>query len=71
MPALPAAVTITKARPPDLPAAESRSYVDQGFRAVKIKVGRLDAAGDEERVAAVREAVGPNVLVMLVANNAW
>lgn len=52
-------------------AAEVRGYVDLGFDAVKIKVGRALPAADEDRVAAVREAVGPDALVMLDANNAW
>jgi L-alanine-DL-glutamate epimerase-like enolase superfamily enzyme len=57
-------------RPQDL-ADEMRSYVALGFRAVKMKIGRATPAGDAERLAAVREAVGPDVLVMCDANNAW
>lgn len=56
--------------PQDL-AREAAGYVEQGFRALKIKVGGLDAAGDGRRLAAVRDAVGPDVAVMLDANNAW
>jgi L-alanine-DL-glutamate epimerase-like enolase superfamily enzyme len=52
-------------------ADEMRRYVDAGFSAVKMKIGRLDPAEDEQRLAAAREAVGPDVLVMLDANNAW
>ena len=52
-------------------AAEVRSYVELGFDAVKIKVGRVSPTADEDRLAAVREAVGPHALVMLDANNAW
>ncbi|GHC39305.1 mandelate racemase/muconate lactonizing enzyme family protein [Aidingimonas halophila] len=52
-------------------ADEMRSYVDQGFKAVKLKVGRERLADEEARLAAVREAVGPDVLVMMDANNAW
>lgn len=40
------------------------------FRAVKLKVGR-DATEDIERVHHVREAVGPQVQIMLDANSAW
>lgn len=50
---------------------EMTSYIDQGFKAVKIKVGRLMAAEDEERVHTAREAIGPDVHLMLDANNAW
>lgn len=52
-------------------AAEMESYVRRGFRAVKLKVGRASPEDDAERVRRVREAVGPDVLVMLDANNAW
>jgi L-alanine-DL-glutamate epimerase-like enolase superfamily enzyme len=50
---------------------EVASYVQQGFRAVKIKVGRLTAIEEEERVRAARESIGPDVLLMLDVNNAW
>lgn len=56
---------------PDGVAAEMRAHVDAGFRAVKMKIGRLDPAADAERLAAVRDAVGDDVIVMLDANNAW
>ncbi|MGH2450880.1 MAG: mandelate racemase/muconate lactonizing enzyme family protein [Candidatus Limnocylindria bacterium] len=41
--------------------------VGRGFRAVKLRVG-LDPASDLERIAAVREAVGPEVRIMCDAN---
>jgi len=56
--------------PSDL-AEETRTHVTHGFRAVKIKVGRVSLPRDVERLAAVREAVGPDVEIMLDANNAW
>ncbi|MGH3665292.1 MAG: mandelate racemase/muconate lactonizing enzyme family protein [Egibacteraceae bacterium] len=56
---------------PDALADEMRGYVADGFRAVKMKIGRLDPVADAERLAAVRGAVGPDVLLMLDANNAW
>jgi L-alanine-DL-glutamate epimerase-like enolase superfamily enzyme len=46
-------------------------YVKQGFKAVKIKVGRLSPREEEERVRAARDAIGPDVLLMLDINNAW
>jgi len=52
-------------------AAEMQSYVGSGFRAVKMKIGRLDARGDSRRIATTREAIGPGVELMLDANNAW
>ena len=50
---------------------ELTSYVKQGFQAVKIKVGRLTPAAEEDRIRAAREAIGPDVHLMLDANNAW
>jgi L-alanine-DL-glutamate epimerase-like enolase superfamily enzyme len=56
---------------PEMLGNELASYVKAGFRAVKIKVGRLSPAEEEERIAAAREAIGDDVLLMLDANNAW
>ncbi|HWO36293.1 MAG TPA: mandelate racemase/muconate lactonizing enzyme family protein [Candidatus Acidoferrum sp.] len=50
---------------------ELASYVQQGFRAVKMKVGRLTPDEEEARIRAVRDAIGSNILLMLDANNAW
>lgn len=50
---------------------ELGGYVARGFRAVKMKVGRLSPAEEEARVAAARAAIGDGVLLMLDANNAW
>lgn len=56
---------------PDDLAAEMAGYVSLGFKAVKMKIGRLSPAGEEDRVKAVRERIGPNVHLMMDANNAW
>lgn len=45
-----------------------QSYLDQGFTAVKIKVGQPDLASDVARVRAVRESIGPDVTFMVDAN---
>ncbi|MBA3478403.1 MAG: mandelate racemase/muconate lactonizing enzyme family protein [Lautropia sp.] len=50
---------------------EMAGYVALGFTAVKMKVGRLSPKDEEERIAAAREAIGDDVLLMLDANNAW
>lgn len=50
---------------------EMRGYVEAGFRAVKMKVGKLTPAEEEARIKAARAAVGPEVHLMLDANNAW
>ena len=58
---------------PDLPvalAAEARGYVDQGFTAVKMKVG-LGLETDVAHVRAVRAAIGPDVDLMMDANHAY
>ncbi|WP_375450229.1 mandelate racemase/muconate lactonizing enzyme family protein [uncultured Devosia sp.] len=53
-------------------ADEMEGFVKQGFSAVKIKVGKGNTVGEEEaRIAAVRERIGPDILLMLDANNAW
>ncbi len=52
-------------------ADEMRSYLDMGFPAVKIKVGRLPTNQDAERIRVSRETVGPDVPLFLDANNAW
>src|SRR5215467_5993077 len=64
--------------------SEARGYVDQGFNAINIappgpapalKVGGISGGfsieDDYQRVKAVREAVGPNVKLMLDANQGW
>lgn len=50
---------------------EMAGYVKAGFRAVKMKVGRLSPKEEEARVKAAREAIGPDVELMLDCNNAW
>ncbi|MBN1401452.1 MAG: mandelate racemase/muconate lactonizing enzyme family protein [Anaerolineae bacterium] len=54
-------------------AAELGGYVRDGFRAVKMKVGwpGVSLKEDQERVRAAREAIGPDVELMVDANNAW
>lgn len=54
---------------PDL-QAQLLGWVEQGIPAVKLKVGR-DPQRDPERVALVREAVGPDVGVMVDGNGAY
>lgn len=52
-------------------ADELSAYVEEGFKAVKIKVGLLDPSAEEARIKAARRAIGPDILLMLDANNAW
>ncbi len=56
---------------PEHLAREMAGYVQSGYGAVKMKVGRGNLADEEARVAAVREHIGGDVHLMLDANNAW
>jgi L-alanine-DL-glutamate epimerase-like enolase superfamily enzyme len=56
--------------PKDL-AEEVRGYIEMGFPAVKIKVGRASVQDDVERIKACREVLGPDIPLFLDANNAW
>ena len=47
---------------------EVTSYVQRGFRAVKIKIGSPEIEIDLERLAKVREQIGPHVKIMMDAN---
>jgi L-alanine-DL-glutamate epimerase-like enolase superfamily enzyme len=47
---------------------EAARFVRQGFRAVKMRLGKLPVAANLERVRAVREAIGPEIRLMADAN---
>jgi len=51
-------------------AETARQRVSEGFRTLKMKVG-TDASTDVQRVASVRDAVGPDVAIRLDANQGW
>ncbi len=50
---------------------EAGAFLAQGFRAMKIRVGKERMDEDVERVAAVREAIGPDVALMADANQGF
>jgi L-alanine-DL-glutamate epimerase-like enolase superfamily enzyme len=52
-------------------AAEMEEAVSLGARAVKMKVGAASQVEDAERVRVVRDAIGPNVKLMVDANCAY
>jgi len=56
---------------PKMLGQEMAAYVKAGFNAVKMKVGRLSPREEEVRIRAAREAIGPDIHLMLDANNAW
>jgi D-galactarolactone cycloisomerase len=50
-------------------AEESRDYVRQGFKALKYGWANHFRPEDEERLAAIREAIGPNIKLMIDFGN--
>jgi D-galactarolactone cycloisomerase len=50
---------------------EALEYKEQGFRAIKMKIGLGDLKLDHRRVAAVREAIGPDIALALDANHCF
>lgn len=50
---------------------EALAYKEQGFRAIKMKIGLGDPKLDFERVKAVREAIGPEVQLAVDANHCF
>lgn len=55
---------------PEESAARALAFIDDGFRAIKLKIGRgVDV--DLEHVAAVRDALGPGTPLMIDANGAY
>lgn len=55
---------------PDKSARAARSYLDQGYTAIKLKIGR-GIAVDLDHIAAVRTAIGPGVPLYLDVNCAY
>ncbi|MDP6343467.1 MAG: mandelate racemase/muconate lactonizing enzyme family protein [Alphaproteobacteria bacterium] len=51
--------------------AQAKDYVAQGYRAMKMRLGKASVTEDIERVAAVREAIGPEVDLMADANQGF
>ena len=50
---------------------EMQDSVEMGARAVKMKIGAVPIREDVERVKAVREAIGPDVKLLVDANCAY
>ena len=58
--------------PPEHAGEEAMSYIDKGFRAMKMRVGGMDAPqvvdGSIARIKAVRDAIGDDIALMLDAH---
>lgn len=58
--------------PADHAGEEAMGYINRGFKAMKMRVGGMDApnqvSGSIARIAAVREAVGPDIKLMIDAH---
>lgn len=51
--------------------AQAERWVERGFGAVKVKVGKPDVAEDLDRLRAVRSVLGPDRGLMIDANQRW
>ena len=52
-------------------ALEAQSYAEQGFLGMKTKVGGLPIEKDVQRVKLIREVIGPDIKLMVDANQAY
>jgi L-alanine-DL-glutamate epimerase-like enolase superfamily enzyme len=50
---------------------ECETYVDMGYRAIKLKIGHVSVAEDVLRVRAVRDSLGPDIDLMLDVNEGY
>lgn len=56
---------------PDRLLDEARGYVAAGYQGMKTKIGGLTLEQDIRRVAAIRDAIGPDIKLMVDANLAY
>ena len=50
---------------------QTKDFLGQGFRAIKMKVGRNQLSEDVARVEAIRNLIGPDITLMVDANMRW
>lgn len=63
---------VVSMKAPDAMAADAIRHVAAGFRTVKLKVGDFNnPRQDVQRVAAVREALGPETRIKIDVNQGW
>lgn len=58
-------------RSTDALVTEAGELIAEGHRAMKLRVGQADVAADVERARRLREALGPDVAILVDANQAW
>ncbi len=56
---------------PEETTIEAKKVVAAGFRVLKVKVGALSGDEDVENMRIIRQAVGPDIQIMIDANGAW
>ena len=56
---------------PEALATQARQAADRGFRVFKVKVGVGPIGEDDDRLAKVREAIGPSARIRIDANGGW
>ena len=62
-------ITISVNEIPEM-VQDSLRAVEEGFRVLKVKVGK-EGLKDVERIKAIREAVGPGIVIRVDANQGW
>jgi L-Ala-D/L-Glu epimerase len=62
-------ITVGIGAPADM-ASQARAFCRQGFRIIKVKLGK-DPETDIERVREIRQAVGPDIRLRIDANQGW
>ena len=62
---------VMSAEPPEPSARAARRALDEGFTALKLKMGQGSLKTDLETVKAVREEVGPDTKLWVDVNGAW
>lgn len=68
---LPTYASFGELRPPAERAAAALDAVAAGFRAMKLRVAAHQLAAGVATVAAVRDAVGPDITIMVDLNQSW
>jgi D-galactarolactone cycloisomerase len=68
---VPAYASLGELRPPEQRAEDAQELVEAGFRAVKVRIARERIAEGIATVAAMRDAVGGDLQIMVDLNQWW